>query len=102
MDRQKELIKDFEEENQDSVLAFYKYLIEREGDLEKFSCWIDGKTYEDVVKEYQKFRGIEDLKEIKDINRRTLLIRFNRLIPKNIVKDRVTIGCTNDYKYKIL
>ena len=102
LDRQKELIKDFEEENQDSVLAFYKYLIEREGDLEKFSCWIDGKTYEDVVKEYQKFRGIEDLKEIKDINRRTLLIRFNRLIPKNIVKDRVTIGCTNDYKYKIL
>lgn len=102
LEKQKELLKEFEEENQDTVLAFYKYLVDREGDIEKFKSWINNKVYEDIAAEYAHFRGFQTMEDIKDINRRTMLTRFNKLLPSNVLRERMTLGNQNYYRYILL
>ena len=88
LEKQEELLRDFTEENKDSIALFYDFLLEREHGVNGLCKWIDGKLYDDVFLEYQSFNGIEDSKMTK----RKFLISFNRKLPIKIQKKKVTIG----------
>ena len=70
--------------------------------IEKFKSWINNKVYEDIATEYAHFRGFQTMEDIKDINRRTMLTRFNKLLPSNVLKERMTLGNQNYYRYILL
>jgi hypothetical protein len=56
IDKQKELTKDFLEENQDPIDTFYEIkLAEASGNVENLCRWLDGKTTEEVFQDYRKW-----------------------------------------------
>lgn len=95
LEKQKELLNDFKEENKDSIVLFYDYLLERENGIDNFLKWIDGKTREEILKEYKEFADIE----IKKENECSFFIRFNRLLPSKVKKKNVRVSGLLTKKY---
>ena len=90
--KQKDLLNDFLEENKDSISLFYDFLVEREGGLDGLCKWIDGKLFNDVFTEYDRFVEIDN-----NISKRKFLINFNRKLPSRVKKQKQTIaGITYD------
>ncbi len=81
LEEQKELLKDFEQENKDNISTFYDYLIEREGDLKKMCEYLNDKITEEIYEEYKRFLG-----EDPDVTNVAFKRRFNKLLPKNMIK----------------
>lgn len=89
LEKQKQLLSEFEEENKDSISLYYDYLLEREGDLDKLCKWLDGKLTEEVFDDYKQFRGIEVAE-----TQRSFAVRFNRKLPNKIEVIRKKVSGT--------
>ena len=87
IEKQQELLRDFTEENKDSISLFYDYLIEREKGINGMCQWLNGKSYQDVFYEYRDFIGFDD-----KLTQRKFLISFNRKLPSKIKKEKKTVG----------
>ena len=87
LEEQKEFIKDFKEENKNNIELFYDHLLEQEGkeDLKKLCMYLDGKLTLEIWDEYKKFINEENPK----ITEMAFKRRFNRLLPKNMIKTDV-------------
>ena len=97
LDKQKQLLSEFEEENKDSIAMFYDFLLEREGDLDALCKWLDKKTTYEVYMEYKEFRGIEVTE-----TQRSFAVRFNRLLPNKIQIKRKKISGTTMTSYELV
>lgn len=84
------ILKTFTDENQDEITSFYQYLLERENDESGFCKWIDGKSFDELFKEFIDFLGLSSPKEDMKITQRAFLVQFNRLIPPYINRKKVT------------
>lgn len=87
LEKQRKLLKDFTEENKDSISLFYDFLIEREGSVDGLCKWLDGKIFNDVFTEYQKFVEVDN-----KMTQRKFLVSFNRKLPNRIQNKKVTLG----------
>lgn len=97
LDKQKQLLSEFEEENKDSIAMFYDFLIEREGDLNALCKWLDKKATYEVYMNYKEFRGIEVIE-----SQRSFAVRFNRLLPSKIQIKRKKISGTTVTMYELV
>lgn len=79
LEKQKNLLNEFEEENKDSISLFYDYLLECYENIDGLCNWLDNKLTEEVYDEYKKFRGIEVTE-----TQRSFAVRFNRKLPNKI------------------
>lgn len=79
--KQKDLMKDFLDENRSPIEMFFDYLKAREGSLEKLCLFLNGRTTEELYDVYKEFRETD-----KDIEiQKTFTRRFKRLLPSNII-----------------
>ena len=81
LDKQKELLNDFKEENKDPYHAFYDYLIDREDGVDGLCEWINEKTADEVYSAFREFIEVE----VKGMSQRKFSINFNKLLPSNII-----------------
>lgn len=96
LEKQKQLLSEFEEENKDSVSMFYDYLIEREGDLDGLCQWLNGKLTLEVYDEYKKYRGTEITE-----TQRAFAVRFNRKLPNKIRIGRNKVSGLTVTRYEL-
>lgn len=97
LEKQKQLLSEFEEENKDSISLFFDWLLEREGNLDNLCKWLDNKLTEEVYYEYKEFRGIEVIE-----TQRSFAINFNRKLPNKIVVKRRKVGGVTVTYYELL
>ncbi len=81
LDKQKDLINDFKEENKDVYQSFYDYLKEREDGEDGLCKWIDKKTADEVYTEFTEYLEILPV----GMTQRKFSINFNRLLPNKIM-----------------
>lgn len=93
--KQKELERDFIEENQTAIDLFYDYLLQTEGNgnKEKLYRYLNGKTTEELYEEYKEFRAPEKNIEIQ----KTFSRRFRKKLPTKI---ELVGHCLNGYTFK--
>ncbi len=96
LEKQRELLKDFTEENKDSISLFYDFLLEREGSVDGLCKWLDEKIFNDVFTEYQKFAEVDN-----KMTQRKFLVGFNRKLPNRIQKKKVTIAGVTYDRYEL-
>ncbi len=104
-EKQKDLLKDFEEENKDDVALFFEYLVKEHNDIKGLCEYLKGRTYHEVFAEYAKYIGFEVTEketEQEKKMRRSFLINFNRKLPSNVKKKKVNIGGTSYDTYDVL
>lgn len=97
LEKQKQLLSEFEEENKDSIAMFYDFLLDREGDLDSLCKWLNNKQTGEVYYEYKQFRGIEVIE-----TQRSFAINFNRKLPHNIVVKRKKVSGVTVTYYELL
>ena len=97
LEKQSQLLNEFEEENKDSISMFYDFLLEREGDLNGLCKWLDGKTTEEVFINYRNFRGVEVAE-----TQRSFAVRFNRKLPHNIRVGRIKVSGVTATCYELI
>lgn len=90
LDKQKELETDFIAENQDSVQAYYEFMLEDyNGQTDTLCRFLDGKTTEEVFESYKKW--CEDL-IIKPELPKTFTRQFSKRLPAYMSKKVMSIG----------
>lgn len=88
LEKQKELLNDFKEENKSVYYSFYDYLIETYEGVKGLCEWIDGKTADEVYGAFTNYMEIE----IKGMTQRKFSTNFRKLLPSNIItkNDRIS------------
>lgn len=94
LEKQKELLSTFEEENKDSITLFYDYLVQREGNIDNLCKWLNNKLFSEVFDEYKNFIEI-DVK----ISQMSFSRNFRKLLPSRIRKKAVRLGNAIVNKY---
>lgn len=97
LEKQKQLLSEFEEENKDSITMFYDYLLEREGDLEGLCKWLNNKLTLEVYDEYKQYRGTEITE-----TQRAFAVRFNRKLPNKIRIRRDKVSGLTVTRYELI
>lgn len=88
IEKQKDLMNDFLDENRSPIEMFFDYLKAREGGLEKLCIYLNGRTTEEIYNEYKEFRETD-----KDIEiQKTFTRRFKRLLPSKIILVRHSLS----------
>lgn len=88
IEKQRELMNDFLDENKTPIDLFFDYLKEQEGSLDKLYKYLDGKTTDEVYSTYQKYREPEKNIEIQ----KTFTRRFKRKLSSKIELTNITVG----------
>lgn len=88
-DKQKDLINDFLEENQDPISNFYNYLIDDHGSVQSVVRYLNGKTTDEVYTEYKKW--CEDSAFHPEMAK-TFTRQFSKLLPAYIGKKVISVG----------
>ena len=95
IEKQKELMNDFLDENKTPVELFFDYLKEQQGSLDNLFEYLDGKTTDFIYDEYKKYREPTPNIEVQ----KTFTRRFKRLLPSKIETERCTISGASFTKY---
>ena len=95
IEKQKDLITDFLDENKTPIELFFDYLKEQQGGLEKLCKFLDGKTTDEIYHIYKDYRSPDTNVEIQ----KTFTRRFKRLLPSKITTERCTISGTSFTRY---
>ena len=88
IEKQRELMNDFLDENKTPIDFFFDYLKKQEGSLDNLCKYLDGKTTDEVYSTYQKYREPEKNIEVQ----KTFTRRFKRKLPSKIELTNITIG----------
>lgn len=105
IEKQKDLLRDFEEENKDDVALFFDYLLEEHKDINGVCEYLNGKLYHQIFAEFAKYIGYELSTKETDAEkkkRRSFLVNFNRKLPSNVKKKKVNIAGTSFDTYEVL
>ena len=96
--KQKELINDFIEENQDPTKTYYDIKCSEKGGEPGLARWLDGKTTEDIYNDYKSWmEGIGYRPEPpKAVTR-----QFSKYLPTYIKKKVISLGGVKFYCYVI-
>ena len=88
-DKQKELLSDFIEENEEPIKTFYNTLLEEHKNMEALARWINGKTTDEVYSMYKKWC---ESSAIQPELSKTFTRQFSKLLPSNVKKKVLSIG----------
>ena len=88
-DKQRDLLNDFMEENEDPVRTFYNYLIDDHGSVEATARWLNGKTTDEVYTDYKKWC---ENSAIQREQTKTFTRQFSKLLPAYIGKKVISVG----------
>ena len=88
-DKQKDLLQDFMEENEDPIRTFFNSLIDDHGNLGATCRWLNGKTTDEIYTEYKKWceNSASQPEQTKTFTR-----KFSKLLPAYIGKKVISVG----------
>ena len=97
IEKQKDLINDFLDENRSPVEMFFDYLKAREGGLDKLCIYLNEKLTEEIYNEYREYREPDKNIELQ----KTFTRRFRRLLPSKVIIARITVSGKTFTKYNL-
>ena len=95
IEKQKDLMNDFLDENKTSIELFFDYLKEQQGSIDNLYKYLDGKTTDEIYFDYQEYRKPDPNIE----KQKTFTRRFKRLLNSQITTERCTINGVSFTKY---